>query len=434
MMPIIAFLFWPLNMELFTLLYYRPTYHVTYTLSVYAHGFSYWHICLLFLVNPVIVLHYPIFLGSIRAFTLSCGLLVYIFLCYLIALIVAFYVAGIAYGNLRRYNRGSLFRQSFHVLRCYCRDLWHGHESPPCLLRHYISFCFIWTAIYGVMSKSFLCHCIGILVYRLYLEDLHYGRYCRAASLFNVFLFGFAVSLPLTILCPMAVYEAWHPTLGDDGVHPGYAGLDKRLAHPLSIAPDDLCLYHCLVAAADLPRYYAATEKQRSMWAKRLRCKTIALLDANGLSSQARRLELSGSDGYPDEEDFRWLSMASGVSFEIVQTGMAEPLCYGRSAIGATVQYVKVADGAGHLSDHYQLVQVYYDSRDPGRRLRLRRKTRPLAAMFVAPAAAEAMTDDVKIGQLSQHHSTIAAAISHYPFKRATVSYTHLTLPTICSV
>ena len=182
---------------------------------------------------------------------------------------------------------------------------------------------------------------------------------------------------------------------------------------------DDFCLYHCLVAAVDLRRYYAASDTQRSMWARRLRCRTISVLNQHQLLDRARRLGLSGSAGYPDEEDFFYLSMASGLSFEIVQTGMAEPLCYGRSAIGATVQYVKVADGAGHLSDHYNLVQVYYDSRDPGRRLRLRRKTRPLAAMFVAPAAAEAMTDDVKIGQLSQHHSTIAAAISHYPFKRA---------------
>ena len=67
-----------------------------------------------------------------------------------------------------------------------------------------------------------------------------------------------------------------------------------------------------------------------------------------------RKTFLSGSAGYPDEEDFPYLSIASGLSFEVVQAGMTEPLCYGRSAIGATVQYLKVADGAGHLSDHLQ--------------------------------------------------------------------------------
>ena len=56
---------------------------------------------------------------------------------------------------------------------------------------------------------------------------------------------------------------------------------------------------------------------------------------------------------------------------------------------------------------------------DPCRRLRLCRKTRPWAAMFRTPVAAEAKTDDVKIGQLYQHHSTIVAAMSHYPSKRA---------------
>ena len=141
-MPIIAFLFWPLNMELFTLLYYRPTYHVTYTLSVYAHGFSYWHICLLFLVNPVMVVLYPIFLCSIRAFTLSCGLLVYAFAFYVVIVLFAIEATGVAYSNLCRYNRGSLFRQALHVTRCYVRDLFEGHTRPPHALRCYVLGCF----------------------------------------------------------------------------------------------------------------------------------------------------------------------------------------------------------------------------------------------------------------------------------------------------
>ena len=117
-------------------------------------------------------------------------------------------------------------------------------------------------------------------------------------------------------------------------VHPGYAGPDKRLTSVLVVAADDLCLYHCLVAAADLPRYYAASDIQRGNWARRLRCRTISVLNQHQLLDRARRLGLSGSAGYPDEEDFPYLSIASGLSFEVVQAGMTEPLCYGRSVIG----------------------------------------------------------------------------------------------------
>ena len=94
------------------------------------------------------------------------------------------------------------------------------------------------------------------------------------------------------------------------------------------------------------------------MWAERLRCRTIALLDTCGLSPQARRLERSGSEGYPDEPDFKWLAMASSIGFEVQLSGMSAPLPYGGLPITATVHYRKVADGAGHLSDHYDLVQV----------------------------------------------------------------------------
>ena len=121
----------------------------------------------------------------------------------------------------------------------------------------------------------------------------------------------------LSIMCDNSEYR-----------HPGYVGTGRRLDRPMSIAADDLCLYHCLAAAVDLRRYYAASDTQRSMWAKRLRCKTIGVLKEHHLLNRAHRLSLSGSAGYPDEEDFFYLSMASGASFEIVQTGMAEPLCY----------------------------------------------------------------------------------------------------------
>ena len=152
-----------------------------------------------------------------------------------------------------------------------------------------------------------------MLVYRLYIEDLHYGRFCRVASIFNVILFGLAVGLPVAFISPIAMYELWNPTLGDGVSHPGYVGSDKRLEAPLCVSADGLCLYRCLAAAADFPRYIAATDWQRYMWAERLRCKTIALLKSYGLKVQARRLALSGSAGYPDEPDFYYLSEAANL-------------------------------------------------------------------------------------------------------------------------
>ena len=255
-------------------------------------------------------------------------------------------------------------------------------------------------------------------VYRLYIEDLHYGRFCRVASIFNVILFGLAVGLPVALISPIAVYECWKPTFGDDGSHPGYVGADKRLKTPLRVSPDGLCLYRCLVAAADFPRYIAATDWQRSMWAERLRCKTIALLKSYGLTVQARRLALSGSAGYPDEPDFYYLAEAVNLGFEVCQDGLPAPLPYGGRPITATLHYRKVADGAGHLSDHYDLQQVHYDRDLVGRRLRLWRKTTPQFAMFGSGKPA-AMDTYVKERDLKHHRSTIIAAITKYPSTRA---------------
>ena len=257
-----------------------------------------------------------------------------------------------------------------------------------------------------------------MFVYRLFIEDLHYGPFCQIASVCNVFLYGFAVGVPVAFICPIAIYECWNPTLGDDFSHPGYVGPDLRLAAPMSVPADDLCLYHCLVAAFDLPRYQAAIDAQRVTWAKALRQKTIELLKTMRLFGQARRLALPGSAGYPDEPDFYWISKAINLGFELWQDGLPAPLPYGGLPITAAVIYRKVADGAGHLSDHYDLKQVYYDRDLVGRRLRLWRKTKPVLANF---AVSPSMTSsrDVKIGDLPKHRATIVSAIGKYPSKRA---------------
>ena len=133
---------------------------------------------------------------------------------------------------------------------------------------------------------------------------------------------------------------------------------------------------------------------------------------------QARRLALSGSAGYPDEPDFYYLSEAANLGFEVCQDGLPAPLPYGGRCITATVCYCKVADGAGHLSDHYDLQQVHYDRDLVGQRLRLWRKTTPQFAMFGSGKPA-AMGTYVKERDLKQHRSTIVAAITKYPSKRA---------------
>ena len=105
--------------------------------------------------------------------------------------------------------------------------------------------------------------------------------------------------------------EALYPTLGDDAdvvaiaaptepMHPGYRGA-KVLDAPISMPPDGLCLYHCIVAAIDKANYLALSPKQRAVRAEELRSATIAKLREHGLAARVDRLGLSGYDGYPDE-------------------------------------------------------------------------------------------------------------------------------------
>ena len=94
------------------------------------------------------------------------------------------------------------------------------------------------------------------------------------------------------------------------------------------------------------------------MKAEELRRGTIDKLREHGLSQRADRLFLSGSDGYPDEEDFMYIAMASGISFE-VECGFREMPHCGTRPISARVVFRDVADGAGHLSKQYDLAQIY---------------------------------------------------------------------------
>ena len=73
----------------------------------------------------------------------------------------------------------------------------------------------------------------------------------------------------------------------------GYMGTDRMLNSPAEMAPDGLCLYHCLIAAADYASYMALTVPERAIRAEQLRQTTIAVLEEHGLSNQAARLRLS---------------------------------------------------------------------------------------------------------------------------------------------
>ena len=112
--------------------------------------------------------------------------------------------------------------------------------------------------------------------------------------------------------------------------------------------------------------------------------------------------------------------MASGISFE-VDLGASYLPHYGTAPISARVLFRKVADGAGHLSDHFDLAQIFAASEATGNgRWRLWRKT-PLSQSIYGTVDRPPMPEqgDVKIANLWKHKSTIVAAIAKYPAKRA---------------
>ena len=105
---------------------------------------------------------------------------------------------------------------------------------------------------------------------------------------------GLLSDIPTNILVSVLAIEAVYPTLGDDDdctmiahpasvepMRPDYAG-DPVLDAPVQMPPDDLCLYHCLVAAADYVIYLGLTVSEREAKAEQLRSATIALLQQHG--------------------------------------------------------------------------------------------------------------------------------------------------------
>ena len=94
------------------------------------HGnFRSWHMILLFLSNPAVIVNYDPTIALAVSF-IYCGfLLFYLFVCYVIALLVSIEFAVVAYDNLKHDSRGSIFRQSIYRCRCFARDLCEGHTT-----------------------------------------------------------------------------------------------------------------------------------------------------------------------------------------------------------------------------------------------------------------------------------------------------------------
>ena len=97
--------------------------------------------------------------------------------------------------------------------------------------------------------------------------------------------------------------------------------------------------------------------------ARAMRDRVLSLLRDDHLFEQAERLLLPGYAGYPDEEDFPYISRVLGHAFEVVQPGSSmAPLVYGSGPVALRVARVLQADGQGHRSWHYVVEQAWRSS------------------------------------------------------------------------
>ena len=238
-------LFQPLSTEL------QPHYGLIPDGRVWS--FSYWHMLLVLLCNPVVVLHYADISAALCAFFYAVALIVYQFVCYCMFLYLLLHFSYRMWHIAKRYNRGSIVRHSFYFLRCYIRDLHEGHSAMPHLLHTSLLFCFLWGATRCVLSETLMIAPITIFVVRWTVRDMHCGLLCRPISLLVALLCGLLACIPATVLCIILAIETLYPTMGDEeavvsdhpgyvaAMHPGYMGTG-RLDRPWTMPPDGLCL------------------------------------------------------------------------------------------------------------------------------------------------------------------------------------------------
>ena len=309
------------------MLAFRPTADYVRRQCPISGDYATWQLFVLFAVNPIVAIHDAKIFNWLDTFLYCCALLLYMFVFYVIAPGLLCELSDWVWQTSKLYNRGSIFRHSYYFLRIYVRDVFEGSRPMPHMLHSYLLLCFLWSSFAAVLSGSCQLWSIFIRVARLFLRGRHYGVLCRAVSMWTVVI-GVAMSgIPTPILYLALCMEAIYPTLVDDEcyivsdtttepMHPGYIGTMKRLDAPMSMSPDGLCLYHCIACAMDYVSYMAGTPSDRVALAEKLRASTISELRQHGLDQRADRLQLSGTDGYPDEEDFKYIAMASGLSSE----------------------------------------------------------------------------------------------------------------------
>ena len=126
-------------------------------------SFSYWHMLLVLLCNPVVVLHYADISAALCAFFYAVAVIVYQFACYCMFLYLLLHFSCRLWHIVKRYNRGSIVRHSFYFLRCYIRDLHEGHSAMPHLLHTSLLFCFLWGATRCVLSETLLHPLLSLL-------------------------------------------------------------------------------------------------------------------------------------------------------------------------------------------------------------------------------------------------------------------------------
>ena len=132
-------IFWLREPELWAILCKTHSISAVYSAITNDVRFTLCHVLLLLLSNPIILVNYRLLAVLMLSTVYSFALLFYAFVCYVVSCLVTLYVSRIAYENLRRYNRGSLFRQSIHVVRRYLFELWEGTVMAPMLVISYIS-------------------------------------------------------------------------------------------------------------------------------------------------------------------------------------------------------------------------------------------------------------------------------------------------------
>ena len=142
------------------------------------------------------------------------------------------------------------------------------------------------------------------------------------------------------------------------------------------IPPDGLCFYNCTIAAHNVESYMTARDdkgnptgavsfqqargaidKKRALDLKRRMHKLAVLVKDK--ESSARLAE--GSADYPTSHEIKYAAAAiGGAIHEINPLVDGHPVFqHGFGGVALCIQYVQVKDGAGHMSDHWDLAQYF---------------------------------------------------------------------------